>query len=527
MAGSTLFHTVCALAATTLVAAWPACAAPATDVPTWYRATSEHFIAYSDQSPADTTRRLKALEQFRLFAPRLLPDAPGASSDGEPTLYLLNDVDSLSYVASNEVAGLYSACREGRLLFSADGLLDRRPRHLDRARPLQDTGLTLLFHEYSHHLMLRGGPTPYPLWYTEGLAEYLSTFTYDGQAGHFGAPPYRDQWLLARVNWGEWDRVLAPDDKLSSGLTSTPQADPAIFYAKAWLLTHYMLSDPARARALQAYFDRLRLGEDPVAAFKTATGIDPIHDLPQRLHDYSRNLPTIDYALPASPDTPVSITTLPATTDSYIMGSAALQTCPAPQTGRAMLKTLKSDVGPMAGTDERTALAYGEILFGDPKAPIDDLTAISPGDSLYPRAQYLLGRAWLAAGDRGRAAAYLEKALSLSPADPPTLYFLAHADEARPGVPAERALDEALTAARAVPSVYDYAAYAARLELQDGDRERAQALLRPFTIDLRAPVHAQHVAAIATAIGQGKTATEVGAMMDTLSQSTPAGTAAP
>jgi hypothetical protein len=49
---------------------------------------------------------------------------------------------------------------------------------IDRSKPESAwdlTGEVILFHEYTHHFMLKYAPFPYSAWYSEGFAEYYSS----------------------------------------------------------------------------------------------------------------------------------------------------------------------------------------------------------------------------------------------------------------------------------------------------------------------------------------------------------------
>ncbi|MEI9905982.1 MAG: hypothetical protein WDN06_20310 [Asticcacaulis sp.] len=212
----------------------------------------------------------------------------------------------LRMVDPRNAAGVYTACKEGVTAFSSQADFDpSKWLRRDKSLPAQDESQVILFHEYTHHVMFRHTTATFPLWYIEGYADYLSTFTYDGQWAWVGLPPSTNNNILDQVNWGGFDRVLKPDANLSSGLATVDGADPLIFYAKAWLLTHYMMNDPARMKALDAYFQRLDAGEDPVAAFSAATGISVTGDLPKRLREYAKGIPYNKLELPGMPDSAV------------------------------------------------------------------------------------------------------------------------------------------------------------------------------------------------------------------------------
>src|SRR5690606_30540123 len=60
-------------------------------------------------------------------------------------------------------------------------------------------GKTVLFHEYVHYAMASTFDRKYyPIWYSEGIAEYLSTFRYDDQkisTGELDVIGDRFSWL--------------------------------------------------------------------------------------------------------------------------------------------------------------------------------------------------------------------------------------------------------------------------------------------------------------------------------------------
>ncbi len=513
------------------------------DTDSWIRAESDHFVVYGDWTQADTIKRVKALEQFHYFLNIVLPPDDPDAPEPKLTIYLVRDHTLLQWVDPRNAAGLYSACKEGVVAFSSQADFDpSKWVHASKDVPAQDESQVILFHEYTHHVMFRHTAATYPLWYIEGYADYFSTFAYDGQWAWIGLPPNTSSNTLDQVNWGGFDRVLKPDAQLSSGLATVDGADPLIFYAKAWLLTHYMMNDPERAKMLDAYMARLDKGEDPVAAFTAATGIDVDGELPRRLHAYSKAMPYRKIELPAMPDAAVSVTPLDATADSYQLLYGALKTCPPNAVGTLELKYLRAagnadaiaDLAPpkeskswdklvadmrarapavAKSREYQFALAYGEILFGNPHAPLTWLATIAKDDADYPRAQYLVGRAWLAAAggqtgaDRSISLKTASQALAIAytanPDDAATNYFLALSLDTGDEPPSDNAVNAAVGAVDAAPSVYDYAELAAIFELRRNDRDDAIALLKPFSNDPHAPKRAERVRGALAAISQG------------------------
>ncbi|MEI9905983.1 MAG: hypothetical protein WDN06_20315 [Asticcacaulis sp.] len=146
----------------------------------------------------------------------------------------------------------------------------------------------------------------------------------------------------------------------------------------------------------------------------------------------------------------------------------------------AEMKTRAPDVA--KSTNYQYALAYGEILYGDAHAPMGWLAKVPKGDDNYVRAEYLLGRANLAiaAGQDGAdrkaslnaAAQALSVAYTANPDDAATNYFLAESLDDNTGLPSDNAVNAAVNAVDAAPSVYAYAELAALLELRRNDRGR-------------------------------------------------------
>lgn len=86
----------------------------------------------------------------------------------------------------------------------------------------------------------------YPTWLVEGYAEYFMATRIDGEEIDIGRPGRRaqqlpfDVWMPLKTTLGKSTKDMSPD-RLSMD------------YARAWALTHYMMSDPDRAKPLHAY----------------------------------------------------------------------------------------------------------------------------------------------------------------------------------------------------------------------------------------------------------------------------------
>ena len=489
---------------------------------TWLRIETDHFIIYSNRTPDETYREVAALEQFRFFMEKLLPPGERSQSATEEKLqlFLLKSQSELDIVRpgfGGYVAGVYFFCEEGQSAFSAHIPLDADAAKVFHS---QDQSQLVVFHEYTHYLMARKGLNQFPMWYVEGLADYYSTLEYDGTHFAVGAIPYDNNLLLNRFSWSGFETVLAPDKKYSSGLAVRGMANFALFYARAWLLTHYMMSDPTRRAQLEDYFERLRRGEASPAAFQAATGISPT-ELASVLRAYSKAMTMHIEDAGEVPQVSGDVDGLEDSYGSFVYQEAVLGSCPSQKHGAALLDNIKlqsdplrlkklvddAKPGPQRDADQfaldlapkvqaepeyAMAVAYGEILYGDPAAPRAGLTAIGKDDPRYARAQYLLGRSYLKAAEKAepdakaallaQAEPYLRIALAAMPDNGPAHYFLARSLDGSADHEAE-ALDLASKASSLIPSVFEYGSYAAILELRAGHRDEALAILDQYDND--------------------------------------------
>jgi len=480
----------------------------------WKQLESPHFRIYTDQDALIGREMLQQLEQLRWLGLRLL-----GANDRTPRLqtrfdtFVFRGRQTLKRVKpeiGETVAGMYVFCREGATAYALeDG---------HAGRHALSWGQQILQHEYAHHLMFQYANTAYPPWYVEGFAEYLSTVRQDGDRLIVGetnrnrAMSLNDTWLpLADVlGWH-----LRPAAK-------RPPSEVGAFYAQSWLLTHYMLSDESRARALPAYFERVGAGEDPVAAFEPATGI-VLAELADRLRRYYRSGATmLELRGQEAARAVVKESPLGPDADAYVPEASALRGCVSPERAKAILTQLRA-LAPdpaRASPDLRLALARAETLAGDAQAAITLLEPMATDDNA--EAHYLLGRAWgrraeALDGDAQREArdqerGQLLKAYRLRKDHAPTLYFLALALERNSGFN-QNVLNAARAARLFAPAVPDYALLAVSLELQGGDRDRAALALGPLASNPHDTGAATRARLAVEAIRAGKSAAEVFKLM--------------
>src|SRR5262245_2828472 len=202
----------------------------------WIRADSDHFTVYSNLSESATRNDAEQLEAFKYLSELVLgADPASAVSSARFTVYLFDDRDLLRTVRPDlgeQIEGVYLHCAEGSLAFA------HRSTQADIGG--QDLGLTVLLHEYAHHVMYSRMRRFYPSWYVEGFAEYLSTATLRGNSYSLGAS---DEGRMLSLVEGKYSYMAPPvwidfklllDPREYAAAVKKGGVDGAQFYAQAW-----------------------------------------------------------------------------------------------------------------------------------------------------------------------------------------------------------------------------------------------------------------------------------------------------
>ena len=240
----------CVSAATAFVAG-PAHAA-------WYEAASKHFVIYADENPRELQQFATRVEQFDQAARYMMRmDDPEVGDGNRLTVFVVrteNDVHAIMGDKKAWQAGLYTGRVTGSIAYV--------PRQLDGEDPE-----AAFFHEYTHHLMMQDLDAPYPEWYVEGFAEFLSTakFNNDGSIW-FGAPLQQRAYSLLSSQPPSFEQMAAG---IRPGMN---QLQLDAFYGRGWLLTHYLTLESNREGQFARYIQALEKGEAPITAARAVFG---------------------------------------------------------------------------------------------------------------------------------------------------------------------------------------------------------------------------------------------------------------
>jgi tetratricopeptide (TPR) repeat protein len=450
------------------VVALAALAAPAVAEARWLRVETDKFVVFgkgSERSVRDYAAKLTTFDQvLRLYNPTVADRKPATKVQ----VFMLGGVGDLKRVRPDlpqHVLGFYSAMNEGVFAFAVNA---------------EGFGKDdVLFHEYAHHFMLENYPLAYPGWFVEGWAEYFMTTEIKGASVKVGGyNPARAFSVLER-SW------LPLQDVLSKTTAETNPERRDVYYAQAWLLMHYFLSDTGRARQLEAAARAITQGAAPAAALEKATG-KTLGDLTRELRGY-RKLQMMSFTFKELPDATMSVSQLPPSADELLLDNQRLILSATGDVDAELLQSVRKKAAKYPGDwfAERT-LARAEFVMGDVgagEAIMKRRLAAAPED----REDLLLaGLGQIMAGMRDdnqrearfRAArAALGKAYQLDKSDFRPLYAYGLSRTVEDAYPTDNDLNVLLEARGLAPSVQENSVRAGVALIQKGRKEEAARIL--------------------------------------------------
>ena len=222
-----------------------------------------------------------------------------------PIYYLprRSDVQALTKGWQSNAAGFFATRPEGSF-----AVANREKSQTE----LQLDGDEILLHEYGHFFMFLHAAFPYPAWYVEGFAEFVSTTTIDANGNWtMGKPAYHRAHSILNMDKISIEQLLFERHKgMSPAATS-------VFYGRSWLLTHMMLTDPAYNGQLATYFGAIASGKSQREA--AIAGFGDLAALDKALDRYkTRKLAFISSRLPIQTDISVTVTSLDAMAEALL-----------------------------------------------------------------------------------------------------------------------------------------------------------------------------------------------------------------
>ncbi len=249
----------------------------------WLEASTDHFVIYGETSERNLRRFAEQLERFSAAVsittgtPRTTP-----TRSARVTIYVTGGMESLGALYTldgrppRNVAGFYIPRIEGPVAF----VPELTP---SRSRDELDFSMTVLLHEYAHHFFFANNRFAAPRWLTEGSAEFFASagFAADGSV-MLGRPAnHRAAELLAGNAVTATDLLDPEHYEKRRGKRTRYDAD---FYARAWLLYHFLTFEPGRRSQLNAYITSMQAGRPSREAAEAAFG--DLIALDKALNDY-------------------------------------------------------------------------------------------------------------------------------------------------------------------------------------------------------------------------------------------------
>ncbi|HEY0651254.1 hypothetical protein [Phenylobacterium sp.] len=458
----------------------------------WIKAETDKFIVYgqgSEKAVRDYAAKLTTFDMLlRIYNPSVKDRKPPTKVQ----VFMLGNAQGLKRVRPNVgryVLGFYAAMNEGVFAFAVNSE--------------QFGSDDVLFHEYAHHFMLENFPTAYPAWFVEGWAEYFMTAEIKGnQLKVGGYNPARAYGILEEA-WLPLDQVL------SKSVADTKSARVNTYYAQAWLLMHYMFSDPKRAAQINKATLAITQGESPVKALEAATGMT-MDQLTKELKAY-RRLPVTTLTLKEPPPAAsIAVARLPASADDLLLDNARLILAPTGTVDAGLVADVRRKAARYPGDAlaERT-LARLEFVMGDVaagEAIMKRRLETSPDDLedllLAGTGQIMAGMRDKASRDtRYRAARpMLAKAYQLNKTDFRPLYAYALSRSIEPTFPTDNDLTALLEARYLAPAVQENSIRAGLALLKKGRRDEAARML---AVVINNPHGGAFAARAREALGQG------------------------
>jgi tetratricopeptide (TPR) repeat protein len=295
---------------------------------TWVEVHSPNFTVVSDAGRKEAQQVAAEFEQFRVVYRTALPHA--RIDPGKPVIILaVKDPGTFQtllpgYTSREGIrpSGIFAPGEERH--YAAVQVLDAGPN------PRRN-----LYHEYVH-LMNRLNFRRLPAWLNEGLAEFYANTSVSGGSAEIGRPDLNHLRLVQTRPLLPLGRLLAVDH---SAPEYTEKDRASIFYAQAWLLTHFLLlgDDPAYRGRLESLLDQFARGDSLYEAATQSLG--PLPELEEKLSAYSRRISfrtTVLQTTSEVAETPFSVRELSPAQVKAIQGDFLLQT-QRPVEARALL----------------------------------------------------------------------------------------------------------------------------------------------------------------------------------------------
>lgn len=465
----------------------------------WREASSKHFVIYSEEKPESLRAFAERLERFdgAMRFLRQLPD-PDLGPNNRVTVYVVSNLQTVQRLAApggggSGIAGFYVPRAGGSI-----AIIPRRG--LGSGRYDMDAE-TVLLHEYAHHFLYANYALAYPMWFSEGYAEFHSTarFEEDGSVD-LGVPAAHRFYSLVMGDNLPVDRMMAMGSENRSSATTEA------LYARGWLLTHYLMFEPSRRGQLDTYLRALNAGKASPEAAVEAFG--DLKKLNKDLANYQarKKMNYLKVAKAAVRVGEIALRELSAGEDAVMDLKIRSRRGVTEEEAKTLIGPMRRAAGPFPNDAAvQATLAEAEYDAGnlaEAEAAADRAIAANPqavAGHLY-KARVLLARAEKDGGEArwGEARRALLAANRIDPNHPEPLILFYNSFDMAGRTPTANAVSGLNRAFDLAPQDRGLRMLTARQYLVDGKGELARRALAPIAFD----PHAGEVAIAASAIVQ-------------------------
>lgn len=227
------------------------------EAPPWLDAQSAHFRITSELPERETKQLALGFEALRAVMRNVRLDVSiermNVEADDPFDIFIFRNDSSFGPFSSGaQFSGFFHHSRSGfKIAFSAQ----------------TEEPTKIVYHEMIHYLLSKNYPDV-PVWLGEGLAEYYSTMSIEGNEARLGIRAHR------QVSYLTGRHPFPSQELLKIGHDSAVFKDPSEterFYASSWLLVHFFLGGaPERKAQFGQFLALLEAGTPAEAAFQKA-----------------------------------------------------------------------------------------------------------------------------------------------------------------------------------------------------------------------------------------------------------------
>jgi tetratricopeptide (TPR) repeat protein len=226
----------------------------------WIEISTPNFRVLSTLDSKEASTIALGLERFRAVIARVT-NAPLTPSPVPTHIYAFDNTgDFQVFTDSRHIAGWFMERIRNNVVA------------LSSATGKNESSIRTIFHEYVRFQLNHASEIAYPLWYSEGFAEYLSTVAVHGDGMLvLGGVPKDRMGALRSATWIPVRSVIS-----KSGYRGLPPSKIALWHAKSWALVHYLHQGREGSHDIssevRAYITLVESGVDEDDAFEQAFG---------------------------------------------------------------------------------------------------------------------------------------------------------------------------------------------------------------------------------------------------------------